>query len=71
MNPNVASEATVVVHVEDVNEPPIFLRSHYSVTVSEGVGPGEVLYSGVEAFDGDEVKLFTVHKEHFFILLVL
>ena len=45
-----------MVHVSDVNEPPEFLRSHYSVAISEGAGPGDVLYSDVEALDQDEAN---------------
>ena len=45
----------MVVLVEDVNEPPEFLSSHYSVGVSEGVPIGEILFSGELAVDGDEV----------------
>lgn len=51
------TEATVVVHVRDVNEPPEFLRSHYSVSVSEGAKSGDLLYSDIEALDRDEVLI--------------
>ena len=51
------TEATVVVHVRDVNEPPEFLRSHYSVSVSEGAKSGVLLYSDIEALDRDEVLI--------------
>ena len=51
------AEATVVVHVRDVNEPPEFLRSHYSVSVSEGAKSGDLLYSDIEALDRDEVLI--------------
>ena len=52
-----SSEAAVVLHVSDINEPPQFLRSHYSAVISEGAGPGDLLYSGVEGLDRDEVNL--------------
>ena len=45
----------MIVHVEDVNEPPEFLRTHYSAEVSEGAEIGEVLYSEVMAVDRDDV----------------
>ena len=53
--PDAFSEASVVVEIENVNEPPRFLSSHYGATVSEGAGPGEVVFSGLEAVDPDEV----------------
>ena len=42
--------------MSDVNEPPQFLRSHYSVSVTEGAGPGDLLTDEVEALDRDEVS---------------
>ena len=50
------AETTVVVHINDVNEPPEFLNSHYTTMVSEGAGMGELLFSGIIAFDLDEVS---------------
>lgn len=49
------AQTTVVVQVQDVNEPPEFLSSHYSVGVSEGVPVGAVLFQGELAIDEDEV----------------
>ncbi len=40
----------------DVNEPPIFLSSHYVTSVSEGMTIGNVLFNGIVAIDNDEVK---------------
>lgn len=60
--PDTNTEATVVVHVRDVNEPPEFLRSHYSASVSEGAKSGDLLYSDIEALDKDEV--FSVCAEY-------
>ncbi|CAI7993589.1 Cadherin-99C [Geodia barretti] len=48
------SEATVVLHVGDVNEPPQFSRSHYSAAVSEGAELGYLFYSSVMATDRDK-----------------
>ena len=56
-HPDASSEATVVVHVDDVNEPPSFLSSHYSTSISEGVGMGTVLFTGLAAVDPDEVGI--------------
>ena len=50
------AQTTVVVHINDVNEPPEFLNSHYTTMVSEGAGMGELLFSGIVAFDLDEVS---------------
>ena len=50
------AQATVVVQINDTNEPPEFLSSHYTTAVSEGVRVGEQLFSGVAAFDLDEVR---------------
>lgn len=50
------AQTTVVVHINDVNEPPEFLNSHYTTVVSEGAGMGELLFSGIVAFDRDEVS---------------
>ena len=50
------AQTTVVVHINDVNEPPEFLNSHYTTVVSEGAGMGELLFSGIVAFDLDEVS---------------
>ena len=55
-HPDASTEATVVLHVSDVNEPPQFLRSHYTVSVTEGVGPGDILSVDIEALDRDEVS---------------
>ena len=54
-HPDASTEVTVILHVSDVNEPPQFLRSHYSVSVTEGAGPGDLL-TEVEALDRDEVS---------------
>ena len=50
------ARTTVVVYVNDVNEPPEFLNSHYTTVVSEGAGVGEPLFNGIVAFDLDEVS---------------
>lgn len=44
--------------INDVNEPPEFLSSHYTAMVSEGVMLGELFFSGIVAFDVDEVSKF-------------
>ena len=41
--------------MRDVNEPPQFRRSHYSASVSEGAGLGDLVHSSIEATDSDEV----------------
>ena len=58
------AQTTVVVHINDINEPPEFLSSHYTAVVSEGVGVGELLFNGIAAFDLDEVStvLFMIAK---------
>ena len=50
------AQTTVIVHINDINEPPEFLSSHYTTVVSEGVGVGEMLFNGIVAFDLDEVS---------------
>ena len=55
-HPDASTEATVILHVSDVNEPPQFWRSHYSVSVTEGAGPGDLLTDEVQAIDRDEVS---------------
>ena len=52
------AQTTVVVQINDVNEPPEFLSSHYTAMVSEGVMLGELFFSGIVAFDVDEVSKF-------------
>ena len=54
-HPDANSETTVILHVIDVNEPPEFLRSHYSASVSEEAELGDTVFSSVEAIDNDEV----------------
>jgi hypothetical protein len=48
-------QTIVVVDVTDVNEPPVFVSSHYVTSVSEGMTMGSQLFSGVLAVDNDEV----------------
>lgn len=48
-------QTTVIVDVADVNEPPIFVSSHYFTSVSEGMTIGNQLFSGILAIDNDEV----------------
>ena len=55
-HPDSSSIATVVLQVEDVNEPPEFLSSYYSTLVSEGAQPGEILFAGITAVDQDVVS---------------
>ena len=50
-----AGTATAVISVLDVNEPPEFLSSHFSLEISEGAGVGDTLFSGLRAVDNDEV----------------
>ena len=50
------AQTTVIVQINDVNELPEFLSSHYTTVVSEGVGMGELLFSGIVAFDLDAVS---------------
>lgn len=49
------AQTTVVVQINDVNEPPEFLNSHYTTVVSEGATEGDLLFSGIIAYDLDEV----------------
>lgn len=49
------SQALVLVDVTDVNEPPIFVSSHYITSVSEGMAVGSEIFSGIVAIDNDEV----------------
>ena len=51
------AQTTVVVQINDVNEPPEFLSSHFTAVVSEGVSEGELLFSGIAAFDLDQVSI--------------
>ena len=51
------AQTTIVVQINDVNEPPEFLSSHFTAVVSEGVGVGELLFSGIAAFDLDQVNV--------------
>ena len=46
----------MIVDVTDVNEPPVFLSTHFAAAVSEGVGVGTVLFSGLLAVDLDQVQ---------------
>ena len=63
------AQATVAVYINDVNEPPEFLSSHYTTVVSEGAGVGELLFSGIVAFDLDQVSHYKISylekKVHF------
>ena len=54
------AQATVVVYINDINEPPEFLSSHYTTVVSEGAGVGELLLSGIVAFDLDQVSHYKI-----------
>ena len=51
------AQTTIVVLINDINEPPEFLSSHFTAVVSEGVGEGELLFSGITAYDVDEVSV--------------
>ena len=48
-------QTLVIVDVADVNEPPIFVSSHYITSVSEGMTIGNQLFAGILAIDNDEV----------------
>ncbi len=48
----------MIIDVLDVNEPPVFVSSHYITSVSEGATVGEILFTGLLAVDNDEVKCF-------------
>ena len=56
MYADTTAEATIVLHVRDVNEAPQFSRSHYSAEVSEGSEVGHLFYSSITAIDRDEVS---------------
>ena len=49
------AQAIVVVNVMDVNEPPVFVSSHYSTSITEGTTIGSQLFAGILAIDNDEV----------------
>ena len=49
----------MIVDVTDVNEPPVFISSHYITSISEGATIGQVLFTGILAVDNDEVYLGT------------
>ncbi len=51
-----AGSATVVVTIDDINEPPEFLSSHYSALVSEDAGMGDTLTNAIRAVDYDTVS---------------
>ena len=51
------AQTTIVVQISDINEPPEFLSSHFTAVVSEGVGVGEELFSGIVAVDRDQVSI--------------
>lgn len=56
-------QTLVIVGVTDVNEPPIFVSSHYITSISEGMTIGDELFSGILAIDNDEVctvEIFTL-----------
>ena len=59
------AQATVVVQINDTNEPPEFLSSHYAAAVSEEVTVGELFFSGIVAYDVDAVseenKMVCIH----------
>ena len=46
----------MILDVADVNEPPMFISSHYVTSVSEGATIGETLFTGILAVDNDEVR---------------
>ena len=50
-------QTTVIVEVADVNEPPVFVSSHYITSVSEGMTTGDELFTGILAVDNDDVKM--------------
>ena len=50
----------MVVYINDINEPPEFLSSHYTTVVSEGAGVGELLFNGIIAFDLDQVSRYKI-----------
>jgi len=56
---SLTSYATIVVHIEDVNEPPFFLNTHYIAWVSEHTNIGEPVHAFISAVDDDEVS---IHK---------
>jgi len=53
---NLNSYATIVVYIEDRNEAPRFLSSHYIAWVSEHANMGEPLHASISAVDDDEVS---------------
>jgi len=55
-NVGLTSIATIVVHIEDVNEPPLFLNTHYIAWVSEHTNIGEPVHAFLSAVDDDEVN---------------
>ena len=46
----------MVVNVQDVNEPPLFLNSHYIAWVSEHANVGEPVHAFISAVDYDEAS---------------
>ena len=44
----------MIVNVLDVNEPPVFVSSHYITSIPEGTSAGSQLFSGILAVDSDE-----------------
>ena len=51
-----SSTATIVVHIEDVNEAPLFLNTHYIAWVSEHTNTGEPVHAFLSAVDDDEAS---------------
>ena len=50
------SSATVVVHILDINERPVFLNDHYIAWVSEHANIGEPIHAFISAVDNDEAS---------------
>ena len=56
------SSATVVVHVDDINERPVFLSNHYIAWVSEHANIGEPVHAFISAVDYDEASHGITYK---------
>ena len=50
------SSATVVVHIQDISERPVFLNDHYIAWVSEHANVGEPIHASISAVDNDEAS---------------
>lgn len=48
-------QAIVIMNVQDVNEPPVFVSSHYVTSIPEGIPVGSQVSVGILAVDSDEV----------------